>query len=433
MQTIPWRQFRRSLPSLTAVPRCSSMSSPDISRVMRRVEDGHVPWGSVFTDKMLTMQWDKLHGWRAPELKPYGPIPLPPSSSVFHYGMEVFEGLKAYKKPYNPTPNSTNPANHQIRMFRPQLNIARLNHSARRLALPTVDENAFLSALSEYVNQQTEWVPSTPGSSLYLRPCIIATDPRIGVRRSDSALLFVIASPVSSFFAKTGKTEGQYQQGISLLANSKYVRAWKGGVGDCKTGGNYATSIAPTEEAKAEGFDQILWLSDEEKQLVTEVGMMNIFFVFRDPETGRKRLVTPRLDGTILDGVTRRSILELAPEMNVIAEERDISIHEVCDAVDEGRIVEMFGSGTAAVVCPVYKVTTPDRVVTVKQKETSGDLSVRFRERLREIHTSPDPHPWMVPITASNWSKSKAFDTPEFSVADAGIEQNKGSDMAATG
>lgn len=240
---------------------------------------------------------------------------------------------------------------------------------------------------------------------------------------------------MSSFFPKTTENQRQYQKGVSLLANPKYVRAWKGGVGDCKTGGNYAASVAPAEEAKAEGFDQILWLSDEEKQLVTEVGMMNVFFVFHDHETGRKRLVTPRLDGTILDGITRRSILELAPEMNIPAEERDISIQEVSDAVDDGRIVEIFGSGTAAVVCPVHKITTPDRVVTVKQKEASGDLSVLFRERLVEIHTSADAHPWMVPITASNWNKSKAFDTPEgeCAVADTGFEQNKDSQMATTG
>lgn len=400
----------------------ATMSSSEIPHVMRRIENGDLPWGSVFTDAMLTMSWTKQNGWQTPQIKPYGPISFPPSTSVFHYGMEVFEGLKAYKSSASP--------HSPVRIFRPQLNIQRLNNSARRIALPTLDEHKFLGTLAQFVHQQSHWVPSTPGSSLYLRPTLIATDPRIGVRRSDSALLFVIASPVASFFSRTAGSQEKYQKGVSLLADPKYVRAWKGGVGQCKTGGNYANSIAPAEEACEKGFDQVLWLSDEERQLVTEVGMMNVFFVFRDPKTGRKRLVTPRLDGTILDGVTRRSILELAPELNIPVEERDISIHEVCDAVDDGRLVEMFGSGTAAVVCPVHKVTTPTRVVNLKQKEANGDLSVLFRERLLEIQSSKESHPWMVPVRGSPQTSSSYFD--QYTDGDD-EDQKQGLEMASTG
>lgn len=312
--------------------------------------------------------------------------------------MEVFEGLKAYK--------NIDANDGPVRMFRPQLNIKRLNHSAQRLALPTIDEDKFLNTLKQYVQQQQQWVPDVPGSSLYLRPTLIATDPRIGVRRSDSALLFVIASPVASFFSNASAEGEKHQKGVSLLADPKYVRAWKGGVGDCKTGGNYASSIAPAEEAKEKGYDQILWLSDEKSKLVTEVGMMNVFFVFRDPETGRRKLVTPRLDGTILDGVTRRSILELAPEMKIEAEERDICIDEVYEGVRAGKISEIFGSGTAAVVCPVYKVATPSGTVALKPKEANGDMSVALRERLLGIHESKNAHPWMVPVVGSTGNNS---------------------------
>lgn len=415
----------RAIPSLprlrTFLAAMSSTPSPSpaVPAVMQRLEKGELPWGSVFSDKMLTMSWTKSAGWEAPRIVPYGPLALPPSAAVFHYAMEVFEGLKAYR--------TVGAGDGPVRLFRPQLNIKRLNHSARRLALPTVDEHKFLNTLAAFVDEQQHWVPSIPGSSLYLRPTLIATDARIGVRRSDSALLYVIASPVASFFANRSALGAKYQTGLSLLADPKYVRAWKGGVGNCKTGGNYASSIKPTEEAKEKGHDQILWLSDEKRQLVTEVGMMNVFFVFRDAATGQKKLVTPRLDGTILDGVTRRSILELAPGMNIEAEERDISIMEVCEGVRNGNISEIFGAGTAAVVSPVHKVETPGGTVAVKRKEASGDLSVILRERLVDIHQSGGEHQWMVPVTGDKRGSSY-FDKEEGQ--DEGVRT---SPIAATG
>lgn len=299
--------------------------------------------------------------------------------------MAVFEGLKAYK-----TPNTA------PRLFRPDLNLARLNHSARRLALPTVDSKVLLDAICEFVSHQADWVPTTPGASLYLRPAIIATDPRLGVRRSDSAMLFMIASPVASFFPTSVKTS-RYQAGVDLLADPTYVRAWKGGVGNCKTGGNYASSIAPAEEAKGRGYDQILWLSDAERKLVTEVGMMNVFLVFKDAG-GRKRLVTPRLDGTILDGVTRRTVLELAMERGIYTEERDISLSEVFLAFDEGNLAEVFGTGTAAIVCPVRSITSGGRTVVLKEREEEGDLSVMFRELVMKIQMSEKEHRWMIAV-----------------------------------
>lgn len=359
------------------------MTRSEVSSILASIKENDLPWGSVFSNKMVVMNWTNKTGWSHPILKPYGPIELPPSASIFHYGMEVFEGLKAYKAPDHS----------QVRLFRPQLNIARLNKSAKRIALPTVDEDQMLQILQAFVDCQRDWAPVATEGALYLRPCIIATEDRIGVRRSDAAMLFVIASPVGSFFATSGN--GRFLDGIKLLANPRYVRAWKGGVGYCKTGGNYASSIGPAEEAKQMGFDQILWLSDEDRKLVSEVGMMNVFFVTQ--QDGSRKLITPRLDGTILDGVTRRSILELAKEMHIPAEERDISLDEVFEDVKAGKIVEIFGSGTAAVISPVHSITAGDDVVSVKSQEQEGDLSVVMREKLLEIQTSSANHPWMVP------------------------------------
>lgn len=359
------------------------MAQSTISNGSSQSSKKNLPWGSVFSDKMLVMEWNEYHGWGEPQLKPYGPISLPPSASIFHYGMEIFEGMKAFKAS----------ANGQVSLFRPELNIARLNKSARRIALPTVDENRMLDLLKAFIDCQRDWVPPAEEGSLYIRPCLIATDSKLGVKRSDSAMLFIIASPVKSFFGGTGY---ELLRGVKLLANPKYIRAWKGGVGYCKTGGNYACSIAPAEGARELGFDQILWLSDEERKLVTEVGMMNVFFVFK--EEGERKLVTPKLDGTILDGITRRSILELARMIGIDTEERDISLDEVFEGVERKKIVEIFGTGTAALVCPVQSITLGERNATLRTKEEKDDLSVLFRKNLIDVQSSSGVHPWMVSV-----------------------------------
>lgn len=391
------------------------MHASQIPAVMDRLAANELPWGAVFTDKMLRMDWAAGSGWTAPRIEPYGPLPLPPSSSVFHYGMAVFEGMKAYRTPATPP-----------RLFRPDLNVSRLNASAARLALPTIEPEVLLEALREFVTQQAEWVPELPGSSLYLRPTLIATDPRIGVRRSDTATLFVIASPVASFFPAS-ETGSALQTGVDLLADATFVRAWKGGVGDCKTGGNYAASIGPAERAQQQGFDQILWLSDAERKLVTEVGMMNVFFVFE--EGGRKKLVTPRLDGTILNGVIRRSVLDLAREMGIPAEERDLPLGEVFKKAEEGKLVEVFGTGTAAIVCPVRSITCEGEKLLLKGTENEDDLSVMFRERLLTIQGSGEEHPWMVPVMLD--SSSKAFRSGKNAAGVGEPQLNTANEMSA--
>lgn len=351
--------------------------------VLARLAVGRLPWGTQPTDRMLTMHWDRTSGWTQPQIEPLQPISLSPAAAVFHYGMEVFEGLKAFGS-----------VNALPRLFRPDLNIARLNRSADRLALPTVHPQLMMQSLREFVYEQRDWVPTGKGTSLYVRPCIIATDAKIGVRPSDTAMFFTIAFPVGSFFADTGK-------GVRLLADATYIRAWKGGVGNCKTGGNYALTIAPAMEAKAAGFDQIMWLSDDHTRKCTEVGMMNAMFVFKDPAP---RIVTPRLDGTILEGVTRQSVIDLAPSLGIDVEQRDITIDEVVEGVRDGRIVEMFGTGTAAVVSPIRSITYEGEEVSVKP---DGKISQLLHKTLTDIYHSPQEHPWMIPAEPPQQDASK--------------------------
>lgn len=353
---------------------------PKPEEVFQQLRDGKLSFGEIFAPRMLSMKWAVNSGWSKPKIHNYEPIRLAPSASVFHYGMEIFEGLKVFRKDAH------------INIFRPQLNIARLNTSAIRMALPTIDEEKMLNLIKAFVWDVREWVPDVDTGSLYLRPVLLATDERIGVRRSDTALLYIIASPVCGFFQKE---KGSFLEGVRLKATPDYIRAWPGGMGFCKTGGNYAISMAPAENAKKEGFDQILWLSDAKEKRVTEVGMMNVFFVMQS-ETGKK-LLTPRLDGTILDGVTRRSVLQLGKEMGIVTEERDVFLDEVFEGVSNGSITEIFGSGTAALICPVASLQCEDRIASLSRREQPGHLSVRIREGLIEIQASND-HSWMVPV-----------------------------------
>lgn len=363
---------------LSEASEAGTMETPE--EVFAALKSGSVSWGTVFTPKMLTMSWTEAGGWEAPVIKPYGPLSLMPSSSIFHYGMEIFEGLKAFS------------THGEVHIFRPDKNIARMNASAARLALPQIPNARFLHMLKSFVNSVREWVPPSEVGSLYLRPVLIATEPRIGVKRSCEALFFVIGCPVGGFFQ--GGDEGAVQ-GVSLRADTRFVRAWKGGVGDCKTGGNYAVSIAPAEQARVKGFDQVLWLSDERERRVTEAGMMNVFFV-EEAASGRV-LVTPRLDGTILEGVTRDSVLAIAREAGVECVERDIGVEEVCEKVRDGRFVEAFGTGTAALVCPIWKIDCCGEVVETRMVEREQDLSVLFRKKLKEIQKD-GTHEWMVKV-----------------------------------
>ncbi|KAI9765270.1 MAG: Mitochondrial branched-chain amino acid (BCAA) aminotransferase [Geoglossum simile] len=353
------------------------------------VPPGELVFGRTFTDHMLSLEWNASWGWLAPYITPYQNLSLDPATCVFHYAFECFEGMKAYKD-----------RDGQIRLFRPDMNMARLNKSAARIALPTFEGTALIELISKFVSLEERFIPSARGYSLYLRPTLIGTQRTLGVGPPGSALLFVIASPVGPYYPTGFKA-------VSLEATDYAVRAWPGGVGDKKLGANYAPGIVPQLEAAKRGFQQNLWLFGEEGY-VTEVGTMNFFAAIKDKETGQKELVTAPLDGTILEGVTRDSILalareKLAPEGWVISE-RKFTVADLAIAADEGRLLEAFGAGTAAVVSPVRRISWNGRIVDcgLKEREEAGEIALRMKDWIEGRQYGEEQHEWsyIVPKTA---------------------------------
>ncbi|MGQ9812237.1 MAG: branched-chain amino acid aminotransferase [Dissulfurimicrobium sp.] len=289
----------------------------------------NLKFGVYFTDHMFLMDYDEDVGWHDPRIVPYGNFSLDPASVCFHYGQEIFEGLKAYRC-----------ADGKIRLFRPGDNVRRLNRSAWRMCMPQVDEGLVLDAIKHLIRVDERWVPSARGTSLYIRPFMIATEAFLGVRPAKKYIFSIILSPVGAYYAEGFSP-------ISIFVTDKYVRAAKGGVGEAKNAGNYAASLLASEEAKKLGFTQVLWLDAEQRRYVEEVGTMNIFFLFKNA------LVTPALSGSILPGITRDSVLTIAREQGLKVEERAISIDEVIEKTKNGDLKECFGTGTAAVISPV--------------------------------------------------------------------------------
>lgn len=293
-------------------------------------------FGVDFTDHMVSVQWDIEKGWHDYEVLPYGPLQLNPACSVLHYGQEVFEGIKAYR--------------HQdgsVWTFRPGFNAARLAYSARRIALPELPQEDFIASLAALMQVDERWVPSAPGTSLYFRPFIYATEPFLGVRASNMAQYLLIACPVSPYF-KDGLTP------VSIWVSKDYHRAFPGGTGDAKTGGNYAASLLPQIKASQKGYDQVCYLDCEYKYL-EELGGMNVFVVRKDGS-----LATPALTGTILEGGTRSAIITLLKDNGYQVEETRIDIDELVKDIQSGEVVEMFACGTAAVVTPIGKLASDD-------------------------------------------------------------------------
>lgn len=330
---------------------------------------------------MLSIEWTASQGWLAPRITPYQNLTLDPATCVFHYAFECFEGMKAYK-------NSEG----QIRLFRPDKNMARFNRSSARIALPTFTGKAFLDLVSKFVVMEERFIPAARGYSLYLRPTMIGTQRTLGIGPPGSALLYMIASPVGPYYP-TGF------RAVSLEATDYAVRAWPGGVGDMKIGANYAPCMVPQLQAAKRGFHQNLWLFGEE-QYVTEVGTMNFFAAIQDKETGKKKLMTAPLDGTILEGVTRDSVLDLArqrlqPEGWEV-EERKFTMGELATAADEGRLIEAFGAGTAAVVSPVRKISWNGRLVEcgLREDQEAGDVAKRMKAWIEGIQYGDEDHPW---------------------------------------
>jgi branched-chain amino acid aminotransferase len=338
-------------------------------------DEGRLGFGVHFSDHMFQMQYTPDLGWHKPRIEPYAPLQLDPATMVLHYGQGIFEGLKAYRT-----------ADGAIQMFRPRDNFHRLNHSARKLCIPEVDIEFVMSALKELLRVEKDWIPSAAGTSLYIRPAVIATDPYLGVRASHSYLFFIILSPVGAYYAEGFNP-------IKILVTREHVRAVRGGVGDTKTMGNYAASLLAGKKAQDAGYTQVLWLDGVDQKYVEEVGSMNIFFVI-DGE-----LVTPALSGSILPGITRDSVLQLAGQSNMAVSERKISIDEILDAHQTGRLSEMFGSGTAAVISPVGQIKYEDRVLTIGDG-TVGPVAQRFFDAIMDIQYSrvEDAMGWIEPV-----------------------------------
>jgi branched-chain amino acid aminotransferase len=300
---------------------------------------------------------------------------MAPSTMVLHYGQGVFEGMKAYRNQQG-----------GVQLFRPQENFRRLNASNRKLCIPEIDEVFALKALKQLLTVETDWIPSAPGTSLYIRPTIIATDPFLGVRASFTYRFFIILSPVGAYYAEGFNP-------VKIMVTKEHVRAVRGGVGDTKTLGNYAASLLAGDKAHKAGYTQVLWLDGVELKYVEEVGAMNIFFVIGD------ELITPMLSGSILPGITRDSVLELGKSWGIKVSERKISIDEVIEAHTSGQLKEIFGSGTAAVISPVGELKYEDTVITIGDGRV-GPLAHKFFQSIQEIQygTIEDPSGWVEPV-----------------------------------
>jgi branched-chain amino acid aminotransferase len=338
-------------------------------------KDSELTFGTVFTDHMFVLDFQEEKGWYDPRVEPYGPFPLDPAAAVLHYAQAVFDGLKAFRG-----------RDGQVRLFRPQKHVERLIQSSQRLCIPPLDPDLALKSLVTLVGIEKDWVPSTVGTSLYVRPTIIASEAFLGVRPAKSYIYYVILSPVGAY----------YPEGINpvkILVVDKYVRAVEGGVGGAKTGVNYAASLYAAEEAKHAGFTQVLWLDGRERKYIDEVGTMNIMMKIGD------EIVTPPLSGTILAGVTRDSALTLMRDWGLRVSERPVTIDEVAAAARKGTLEEVWGTGTAAVISPVgelaYKgerlVINGGRIGALTQKLYDAIVGIQYG-------TAPDTRGWTVPV-----------------------------------
>ena len=334
----------------------------------------NLTFGKVFTDHMLVMEHDE-DGWHDAKIVPYGPFAMEPSSMVIHYGQTVFEGLKAYRTPEG-----------KINLFRPEENFKRLNLSCERLCIPKLDEKYLLEGLLELIRLEQDWIPTAPDTSLYIRPFVFANDPYIGVKASTKYIYCVILSPVGPYYAEGLKP-------VKIYVEDEYVRAVKGGMGFAKTAGNYAASLLAGEIAHEKGYSQVLWLDGVSHKNVEEVGAMNIFFKFND------ELVTPALNGSILGGITRKSVVELAKHMGIKVSERTVPIAEVFERHAKGELEEVFGSGTAAVVSPVSELNMKGNKITINNGEM-GELTKKLYDTLTGIQWGrlEDPFGWTMEV-----------------------------------
>ena len=338
-------------------------------------KDAELGFGTVFTDHMFVANFQEEKGWYDPRIEPYGPFPLDPAAAVLHYSQAIFDGLKAFRG-----------VDGKVRLFRPQKHVERMNGSAKRLCIPALDLELGLESLKQVVAIDRDWVPSLVGTSLYIRPTIVADEAFLGVRPAKSYLYYVILSPVGAYYP-----EGMAP--VKILVVDKYVRAVEGGVGGAKTGGNYAASLFASDEAKHEGYTQVLWLDGRERKYLDEVGTMNIMVKIGD------EVITPPLTGTILPGVTRDSVLTLLREWKVPVSERQVSIDEVVAAHKKGQLAEVFGTGTAAVISPVGELAYKGDKMVINGGKI-GPLTQRLYDAIVDIQYArvPDTRGWTVEV-----------------------------------
>jgi branched-chain amino acid aminotransferase len=337
--------------------------------------DNPLTFGTIFTDHMFIMYYDACRGWHEPSIVPYGPIAMEPSTMVFHYGQELFEGLKAYKA-----------ADGRVLLFRPELNAKRSNDTCNRICIPTIPVEDYVQAVKTLVKIDAAWIPERPGTSLYIRPFIIATDPFLGVRASQTYMFMIILSPVGAYYP-----EGLNP--VKIWIEEEYVRAVRGGLGEAKAGANYVASLKAQIKAQGEGYSQVLWLDGIERKYVEEVGAMNIFFKIKG------KVITPALSGSILPGITRRSCMELCEKWGYKVDERQISADELFAAAKNGDLEEVWGTGTAAVVSPVGHLRKGDEVTKIADGGI-GELTQRLYDTLTGIQLGSitGPEGWVTEV-----------------------------------
>ena len=323
-------------------------------------DESKLGFGKIFTDHMFIMDYNKQEGWHNGRIVPFGPIPTHPASTVLHYGAEIFEGMKAYRA-----------VDGTIRMFRPMENVKRLNRSAERLCLPTLDEEGCLDILNTIVELEKDWVPHSEGTSLYLRPFMYGNDPHLGVHAVNNATFVVICSPVGAYYAEGIKP-------VKIAIESEDVRAVRGGTGYAKCGGNYAASLRAGQRAEENGYTQVLWLDGVERKYIEEVGAMNVMFKING------KIVTPMLSGSILPGITRKSCIELLKSWGYDVEERLFSVDELFEAAKNGTLEEAWGTGTAAVVSPIGQLFYKGKAYVVSNNEI-GETTQKLYDNLTGI------------------------------------------------
>ena len=333
-------------------------------------------FGKIFTDHMFEMDYNEKDGWHNPTIRPVDALAVHPASMFIHYGQAVFEGLKAFRQESG-----------DIVIFRVDKHFERINNSSRKICIPEIDVDFAITALKELINIERDWIPSKRGESLYIRPFIYGTDPFLGVKPAKEYKFIILLSPVGAYYPEGFKP-------VKILVTDEYVRAVRKGLGDCKTPANYAASLLAGEQAIKKGFTQVLWLDGVEQKYIEEVGTMNIFINLKD------EIVTPKLNGSILPGVTRRSVIEILKEWKMNIVERPISIDEVVDAYDKGNLLGVFGTGTAAIISSVGWLTYKNTQMSFNDGNP-GELDLKLFDELTSIHygLKEDTHNWLTHVT----------------------------------